>query len=76
VRRFPVGTRVAYNDRMEANPKAPPMHVYRIDVEANGRRRVWALLARDFVEAARLAAAAAPAPADRVLSVQPLGELL
>jgi len=61
---------------MEANPTPARQHVFRIDVEANGRRKVWALVARDFVEAARLAAAAAPGPADRVLAVQPIGELL
>jgi hypothetical protein len=61
---------------MEAKLTPAPQHVFRIDVETDGRRKVWALVARDFVEAARLAAAAAPGPGDRVLAVQPLGELL
>ena len=61
---------------MEAKPEPLPMRVYRVDVEAGGQRRVWALLARDFVEATRLAAAAAPAPDDRILAVHPIGELL
>lgn len=61
---------------MEPTKNTDRLVVYRVDVEAGGRRRVWALLAPDFVEAARLARAAAPAPGDRVLAVQPVGELL
>ncbi|MDP2312352.1 MAG: hypothetical protein Q8P41_05565 [Pseudomonadota bacterium] len=61
---------------MQPPPSPSELLVYRVDVEAGGRRRVWALLAPDFVEAARLAAAAAPAKGDRVLSVRPVGTLL
>lgn len=50
--------------------------VYRVDLETNGRRKVWAVVAPDFVEAARKAAAAASGPKDRVLAVHPVGELL
>jgi hypothetical protein len=50
--------------------------VYRVEIESNGHRKVWAVVAPDFVEAARKAAAAACAPGDRVLAVHPVGELL
>lgn len=55
---------------------APKLVVYRVDLEQKGQRKVWAVVAPDFVEAARKAAAAASAPGDRVLAVHPIGELL
>lgn len=61
---------------MEPTKDTDRLVVYRVEIEAGGRRKVWALLAADFVEAARLASAAAPAPGDRVVAVHPVGELL
>ncbi|MFN7144837.1 MAG: hypothetical protein ACK4YP_13760 [Myxococcota bacterium] len=50
--------------------------VYRVEIEREGERFVWAVLASDFVAAARRAMEIADRPNDLVVSIQPVGELL
>jgi hypothetical protein len=54
---------------------AEPM-VYRVEVDNSGHRSTWAIVASDFVDAARRAQRAAKGRDVRVVSISPIGELL
>lgn len=61
---------------MQLRNEATSTLVYRVEIERDGERLVWAVLASDFVAAARRAMEIADRPTDLVVSVQPVGELL
>ncbi len=50
--------------------------VYRVEIERDGRRVIWAVIAHDLVTAARRALELAGRPGDRVVALQAVAELL
>jgi hypothetical protein len=61
---------------MHTPSAAAGSYVFRIEIERGGTRQVWALVAADLGAAARRAAELTAGTKDKVLALQPVGELL